>query len=165
MSARACVVTLVTVAVLGCGAEEPAPEASPAAAAPTEPDSYPQGLVLALAQFETKDGKPVPGPARLEFLTREGGEWRTSALEDPESNVFHKAMVFEGPSGEGLLTFAGSAPGTGDHGHLKFWTPGDDVLSAHRDGERDLLVGCEPVVDAHGLLLTSKSRGRHRRNP
>ena len=53
MSARACVVTLVTVAVLGCGAEEPAPEASPAAAAPTEPDSYPQGLVLALAQFET----------------------------------------------------------------------------------------------------------------
>ena len=65
MSARACVVTLVTVAVLGCGAEEPAPEASPAAAAPTEPDSYPQGLVLALAQFATKDGKPVPD-AKLE---------------------------------------------------------------------------------------------------
>ena len=42
--------------------------------------------MLSLAQFETKDGKPVPGPARLEFLYRQGGAWRTAALEDPDSN-------------------------------------------------------------------------------
>ena len=131
MSARACVVTLVTVAVLGCGAEEPAPEASPAAAAPTEPDSYPQGLVLALAQFETKDGKPVPGPARLEFLTREGGEWRTSALEDPESNVFHKAMVYDGGEAPVLLSLAGTGAA------VKTWRPGEAGLTPRTEWEQD----------------------------
>jgi len=52
------------------------------------PADLPTGLVLSLAQFVTKDGKSVPGPARLEFLYRSGGEWRMSALEDPQSNVF-----------------------------------------------------------------------------
>ena len=42
-----------------------------------------KGLVLALAQFVERDGKPVPGPARLEFLAYRGGKWQMSALEDP----------------------------------------------------------------------------------
>ena len=65
--------------------------------------------MLALAQFETKDGKPVPGPARLEFLYRQAGAWQTTALEDPESNVFHKAMLYEGAEGPRLLSMGGTA--------------------------------------------------------
>ena len=53
-----------------------------------------KGLVLALAQFVERDGKPVPGPARLEFLAYRDGKWQMSALEDPESNVFHKALAY-----------------------------------------------------------------------
>jgi hypothetical protein len=73
------------------------------------PADLPSGLVLSLAQFVTKDGKSVPGPARLEFLYRSGGTWRTSALEDPQSNVFHKAMLYPAEDGPRLLTLGGTA--------------------------------------------------------
>ena len=116
---------LITGALAACGAEEApskaAPEkpaaAAPAAAAkplmPTTPDTLPNGIVLALAQFVTEKGddgkdKFVPGPARLEFLYREGGSWKTSEFEDPESNVFHKAMVYDAGDGPRLLTLGGS---------------------------------------------------------
>jgi len=81
-----------------CGAEEkpaaPAAEPAPATAAvPETPDSLPNGLVLALAQFATVEGKPVPGPARLEFVYRRDGRWQTGALEDEQSKVFHKPLL------------------------------------------------------------------------
>ena len=120
---------------LSCGGEESAPikarePAAPPAAEVAAPVNLDKGIVLALAQFVTEGGKPIPGPARLEFLELRDGAWKMTALEDPGSVVFHKAMVFEGPSGEGLLTFAGSAPGTGDPGHLKFWKAEDGGLVA-----------------------------------
>jgi len=108
----------VAVCSLACGAEEqPAAPAAPepaaaraaAPAVPETPASLPNGLVLALAQFVTVDGKPVPGPARLEFLYRRDGRWQTSALEDEESNVFHKAMFYAGPDGPRILTLGGTA--------------------------------------------------------
>ena len=42
-------------------------------------------------------------------MTREGGEWRTETVEDPQSNVFHKAMMLT-PSGQGpsVLTLGGT---------------------------------------------------------
>jgi hypothetical protein len=94
-------------------ATEPA-ENPPAAAKPAEtglPDTLPAGLLLAFSQFQVVDGKATakPGPARLDILTREGGEWRTETLEDAQSNVFHKAMVLT-PRGQapGILTLGGS---------------------------------------------------------
>ena len=124
---RALVSLLLVASLAACGAQEepastpppaPAPSApEPPAAAPApepaaalpQPDDMPKGLVLALAQFVKKEGKPVPGPARLEFLYREGGEWKTAAIEDAESNVFHKAMVYDGLGRPQLLTMAGTA--------------------------------------------------------
>jgi hypothetical protein len=99
---------------LACGSEEKpaAPAAQPAPApAPVvseTPASLPNGLVLALAQFLTVDGKQVPGAARLEFLYRRDGRWQTSALEDEQSNVFHKAMFYAGPDGPRILTLGGT---------------------------------------------------------
>ena len=81
------------------------PSAAPAAAAiPPTPDSLPKGLVLSLAQFVKKEGTPVPGPARLEFLYRKDGKWQTSFIEDDQSNVFHKAFYYEGPVGPRLMS-------------------------------------------------------------
>lgn len=85
----------------------------PAATAGTVPDSLPKGLLLAYAQFEVEDGRvvPRPGPARLEILTRQDGEWSTQVVEDDEAVVFHKAMVYEPPGGRpGILTLSGTAP-------------------------------------------------------
>jgi len=121
MSGRLAVsLALVAWAAVACGAEEPpAPAEKPSAAAavekpaapsaPVTPDSLPNGLVLSLAQFLRQDGAPVPGPARLEFVFRKDGRWQTSALEDEDSNVFHKAMLYETPAGPRILTLAGTA--------------------------------------------------------
>jgi len=66
-------------------------------------------LVLALATLsENEDGSPKPLPARLGILTRQGDEWTHRVLEDPDSNVFHKAMVYrDGDGAEGILTLGG----------------------------------------------------------
>ena len=62
-------------------------------------------------------GPPVPLPAELEFLVRRGGEWVVTKLTDDQSNVFHKAMAYETPSGEtALLT------GAGEKAMLRLWT-------------------------------------------
>ncbi|MFV1979240.1 MAG: FG-GAP repeat domain-containing protein, partial [Myxococcota bacterium] len=139
---------LITGALAACGAEEApskaAPEkpaaakapAAPAATKPATPDSLPNGIVLALAQFVTEKGddgkdKFVPGPARLEFLYREGGKWKTSEFEDPDSNVFHKAMVYDAGDGPRLLTLGGT------RALLKTWELTDSGLSATVLWEKD----------------------------
>jgi hypothetical protein len=91
-------IALVTLALTACGPGEPA--------APVGP---PNAIVLSLAQFVKQGGRSVPGPARLEFLRLEDGRWQMTSLEDPESNVFHKAMVHPTAEGPALLTMAGMA--------------------------------------------------------
>jgi hypothetical protein len=112
-SPAARLILIAALAACACGSGEqaapagaPAPEAA-SAPAPAAAD-LPQGLVLALAQFVEKDGKPVPGPARLEFLAFRAGKWQMSALEDPESNVFHKAFPYAALGGTQLLTLGGT---------------------------------------------------------
>lgn len=109
----------------GEGERAPAPAqpaaGAPAGRAPAAPESatpadLPKGLLLALSPFEvTPQGQVLPKPtaARLEILTREGGAWRVRAITDPESNVFHKAIAFDG----GILTLGGSAAA------IKLWRP------------------------------------------
>jgi hypothetical protein len=117
------------VGLVACGSGEgektaapapaPAPTGKPAPFATPQPkqaehgstgaaSDLPRGIMLALAQFVDEGGKSVPGPARLEILYREGGAWKTAVLEDPESNVFHKALVYAGASGPRILTLGGS---------------------------------------------------------
>ena len=92
--------------------EEKAAAKPPTTQAQALPDALPNGLLLAYSQFEVVDGKATakPGPARLDLLTRKGGNWTTKVIEDPDSNVFHKAMLLK-PKGQapGILTLGGSS--------------------------------------------------------
>ena len=92
------------------------------APAPPPPETLDNGLLLALAVLEKDaNGRPVPQPAQLGILTDTGDGWDYAPISDPDSNVFHKAMVYEPRPGEaGILT----AGGTG--AHLKFWRDGAD---------------------------------------
>jgi hypothetical protein len=82
-------------------------------------------ILLAQAQFiettdpETGKTKSTPGPARLEILREVGGEWTSEVIEDPESNVFHKAVIFKDPENldapPGILTIGANAAA------LKLW--------------------------------------------
>lgn len=87
---------------VGCGSEKPEPK--PAG------ETLSKGLMAALAVLEKgPDGKPVPQPARLGILTQTDGEWLWSEIEDSDSNVFHKAMVYSPREGvSGILTAGGT---------------------------------------------------------
>ncbi|UCG33896.1 MAG: VCBS repeat-containing protein, partial [Phycisphaerales bacterium] len=79
---------------------------------PSKPPVRDTTLILSQAQFireATPDGKgkSVPGPAKLVFLYPEGDAWTTEVVEDPDGNVFHKAMAFDLPDQQpGILTIA-----------------------------------------------------------
>ncbi len=83
----------------------PVPAREPIQGEPTS------ALLLAQAWFAKVDGKPKPGPARLEIWRDTGEGWKGTRLEDGDSNVFHKAMPYEG----GILTAAGT------NATLKHW--------------------------------------------
>ena len=78
-------------------------------------------VMLTQAQFTQKtdeEGKtlPVPGAAKLILMYDTGGEWQSEVLEDPESNVFHKALYFEPEVGPpGIVTIGANAAA------LKIW--------------------------------------------
>jgi hypothetical protein len=122
-------------AAAACGSDEPQlssaphPESEPQPEAlgitvPKTPADLPRGLVLSLAQFSVDQGKPVPGAARLEFLFRKEGAWQQAVLEDRESNVFHKAMVYAAGGAERLLSLGGTAA------KVKLWSREGEGLAA-----------------------------------
>ncbi len=92
-------------------------------------ETYEQGLLLSLAVLgKTEDGKPLPLPAQLGFLRHENGQWSYETLEDEDSNVFHKALVYRSDAlGEGILTLGGS------DAVIKFWRPGQGAVEVWRD--------------------------------
>ena len=112
------VVLCALIACVACGGGTTPPPSSAApppssAAPPTSvavstdvPASLPMGLLLSYSQFGADH---LPGPARLELLSRSGGDWHTDVIEDPDSNVFHKALVYTPPGGTpGILTLGGT---------------------------------------------------------
>ena len=120
MSTRTAIGSCVAAATLfvwGCGGGRE--ERSTAGS--TEGDA----LLLSVSVFGTnEDGSPSPLPARMVILTPEGDVWRHRFIEDPGSNVFHKAMVYRGGGTEGIVTVGGM------NAAVKLWKP---------DGNRDTL--------------------------
>jgi hypothetical protein len=73
---------------------------------------------------ENEAGAPQPLPARLGILTHDDGQWTHRFVEDPDSNVFHKAMAYRPASGPaGILTFGGTAAA------VKLWRPDGEVTT------------------------------------
>lgn len=106
-------------AMVACGGGDSAPPAAPpppaakATVAPPRREPLAGGpypaLLVAQAQFTDgtgPDGKPtsVPGPAKLVIVRRTESGWKPAVVEDPDSNVFHKALPWDG----GVLTIGGS---------------------------------------------------------
>ena len=132
---------LVPVSAVSCAGED---AGSPAASSTV--DRSPRGLLLALAQFEvTPEGKTLPKPkaARLEILVRRGDEWEMTVVEDPASNVFHKAMVYD----DGILTLGGTSAA------LKLWRKGPNGLAAETLWEKDFGGKFSRMRDAEVLDL------------
>lgn len=120
----------------GTSAGNATPGATPKAQVPPLPDDLPNALVLALSAFDARkpgdEGPPVPLPAELEFITRQGGKWIKTRMTDPESNVFHKALAYTTPDGsEALLT------GGGTKALLKLWKKQGGKLVAETIWEKD----------------------------
>jgi hypothetical protein len=117
---------LVVAAVVACskGGDEKkkAPAAAGGAGAVTAPKPVQDALTgparpaLLLTQawfWNDAAGKPNPGPARLDIWRKNAdGKWSRTRLEDPDSNVFHKAMIYQGR----LLTIGAEGA------HLKLWS-------------------------------------------
>ncbi len=130
--------TLAALHAAGCKSDEAArtapPKVEPAASKtvpsvnaetgiPKLPDSLPNGLLLAYSQFKIVDGEATadPGPARFDILRRENGKWKSEVLEDPQSNIFHKAMPLMLPDETpAVLTAAGT------EAYVKLWRRGKD---------------------------------------
>ncbi len=74
------------------------------------------GLLLSLAVLESGPSGPVPQPAQLGILTNDGTAWSYRFIEDEDSNVFHKAMVFAPAGGEAAILTAG-----GTKAMVKLW--------------------------------------------
>jgi hypothetical protein len=106
----------------GCANAEPEPTAG-AGEIPAH------GLLVALSQFEVSpEGKVLPKPkaALLEILVPRRDAWEVIPIEDPDSNVFHKAMAYD-PGGEkpaGILTLGGT------EAVLKLWRKGPQGFTA-----------------------------------
>jgi len=122
---------------VACTSEEPAKAPvtpAPEAVSPPEPVQDPlvggpfPTIVLSQAWFwKGLDKKPVPMPARLELWRKTDQGWKSSRVEDPDSNVFHKAVFYDG----GLLTIAG------EKAKLKKWTFADGAWKQETLLERD----------------------------
>jgi len=105
----------MSLALVACGGNDesgPASQGTAAPAAAPRRDPIAGGpfpaLFVAQAQFVDKvgaDGKKqsIPGAAKLTIVRKGDKGWEATVLEDPDSNVFHKALQ----TPEGLLTIGG----------------------------------------------------------
>lgn len=111
------VLSVICLALVACGGDaEKAASSAPAAAAPAPAAAGPRrdalaggpfpALLVAQAQFVPgPNGKDtVPGPAKLLIVRQTPQGWKTVVLEDPDSNVLHKAMPWDGS----ILTIGGN---------------------------------------------------------
>lgn len=95
----------------GCGGSEPPVRAdlSTARPPPPAPKTAPQrpegplpALLVSHSWFEKVGAELRPLPAKLSIWRTDGSSWWEEVLEDEGSNVFHKAIPWEG----GILTIA-----------------------------------------------------------
>ena len=116
-SHRIGLILLLLAAGLGPACTSTSTVTDDAPALSTVPDDAP-ALLLALAVLDTQGDAPQPLPARLGILTETPDGWRYRYIEDPDSNVFHKALAYPSDgAAAGILTLGGTTTA------VKLWGP------------------------------------------
>jgi hypothetical protein len=123
------------------------------------PGTWPT-LLISQAQFAMQGTRAVPGPARLVLLSTDGTAWYERVIEDPESNVFHKAIAWR----DGILTIAGmgarlvhwKADATGKFVPTVLW---QKSWGGKFDRLRDLEVGDVDGDGKEDLVLATHDQG------
>jgi hypothetical protein len=158
---------VAAVALVACGGEADTIKNTAASAPsaggaprqePLEGGPYP-ALLVTQAQFTEKDGKPVPGPAKLVIVRNTPDGWKTVTIEDPDSNVFHKAIAYE----TGILTIGATKAA------LKAWlwangtwnqrTIWDPMFGGKFDRLRDIEVGDVDHDGQDDLVIATHDQG------
>jgi hypothetical protein len=114
MRRAALLAVLIALHACGGGDTPPTGQQQPAKASAAAPRRDPlvggpyPAILVAQAQFVEgagADGKPtsVPGPAKLTIVRKTESGWKPVVIEDPDSNVFHKALAWDGD----VLTIGG----------------------------------------------------------
>ena len=117
--------------LLGCGDESPKPEVKTetqtsqevvetlakidppkAIQEPLLGGPFPSLLVTQAWFWKDEKGETQPGPARMSVWRQEKDAWKEYKVEDADSNVFHKAVFYDG----GILTIGA------EKAFLKKWT-------------------------------------------
>ncbi|MFN3197339.1 MAG: FG-GAP-like repeat-containing protein [Bradymonadia bacterium] len=117
-------------------------------------------LILTQSHLVKVNGKFKPGAAKLHVLEGVGGEVKQTTVEDPDSNVFHKAL----PWRSGLLTVGGMKAA------LKHWTQNKQGQWTARtlwigefggrfDRLRDLEIGDVDGDGADELVMATHDQG------
>jgi hypothetical protein len=146
----------------GKDAAAPAAPAAPAAGAPRQEPlvggPYPS-LLVTQAQFTEKDGKPIPGPAKLVIVRNTPEGWKTVTIEDPDSNVFHKAIAYE----TGILTIGATKAAlkawifaNGTWNQRTIWAP---KFGGKFDRLRDIEVGDVDHDGQEDLVIATHDQG------
>jgi hypothetical protein len=157
------------IALAACGGE-PSSTSKPAAPAPTQAAGAPPrqepleggpypALLVTQAQFVEKDGKPVPGPAKLMIVRKTPDGWKTVIIEDPDSNVFHKAIPYE----TGILTIGATKAALkawlfadGKWHQRTIWQP---TFGGKFDRLRDIEVGDVDHDGQDDLVIATHDQG------
>jgi hypothetical protein len=160
----------MVIALAACGGGEPsstskeaAPKPTRAAGAPPlqeplEGGPYP-ALLVTQAQFTEENGKPVPGPAKLLIVRKTPDGWKTVTIEDPDSNVFHKAIAYE----TGILTIGATKAAlkawifaNGIWNQRTIWQP---TFGGKFDRLRDIEVGDVDHDGEDDLVIATHDQG------
>jgi len=160
---------VMAVALVACGGGEPgkkdAPAPAPVASAGGAPRREPlvggpyPALLVTQAQFTEKDGKPVPGPAKLLIVRKTPDGWKTVTIEDPDSNVFHRAMAYE----TGILTIGATKAAlkawlfaNNEWNQRTIWQP---TFGGKFDRLRDIEVGDVDHDGQDDLVIATHDQG------
>jgi len=148
------------------GTEAVAPEPALAPVVPAAPPGPPAGPLPSLIMVQSQFLGGGPGPAKMTLFRTDGTGWFPEVIEDPDSNVWHKAI----PWRDGILTIG--ANGTKEppvEAHLKHWKKmdgawvGTTLWAAHFGGKfnrlRDLEVADVDGDGAEEIVVATHDQG------